>query len=115
MNARSLILLTLLAVALLTRLDTVFVSAALLPFVVSLLAAQIDRSGPRLAHALVEFCVYLIPFERRADERDAWIDHIECAEEAGLEPLTRALTIAFVAAPCLAIGLRIGRRRRAKS
>jgi hypothetical protein len=107
-----LILLALFAAALLTQLDAVLVSAALLPFVFTLLAAQLDRAGPRLAHALVELCVRLLPTERRAEERDAWIDHIECAEEAGLEPLTRALTIALIAAPALAIGLRVGRRRR---
>jgi hypothetical protein len=113
LNARSLILLVVLAAVLLTQLDAVLVSAALLPFVFTLLAAQLDRSGPRLARALVELSVRLLPDERRAEERDAWIDHIECAQEAGLEPLTRALTIALLAAPSLAIGLRVGRTRRA--
>lgn len=113
MGLRSLILLALLAAGLLTQLGATLVSAALLPFVVTLLAAQLDRSGPRLAHALVELSARLLPSERRAEERDAWIDHIECAEEAGLEPLTRAVTIALIAGPSLAIGLRVGRRRRA--
>jgi hypothetical protein len=113
LSARSLVLLGLLAAALLTQLDAVLVSAALLPFVFTLLAAQLDRAGARLAHDLVDLCVRLLPAERRADERDAWIDHIECAQEAGLEPLTRALTIALIAAPALAVGMRVGRRRRA--
>jgi hypothetical protein len=115
LGARSLILLALLAAALITQSDAVLVSAALLPFVFALLAAQLDHSGPRLALALVGLCARLIPAERRAEERDAWIDHVICAEEAGLEPLTRALTIAFIAAPALAVGLRVGRRRRARN
>jgi hypothetical protein len=114
LSVRSLALLALLAGFLLTRLDALLVSAALLPFVFTLLAAQLDRSGPRLARALVERCARLLPAERRDEERDAWIDHVECAEEEGLEPLTRALTIALIAAPTLAVGLRVGRRRRAR-
>jgi hypothetical protein len=115
LSGRSLILLALLAAILFTQLDAVLVSAALLPFVFTLLAAQLDRGGPRLACALVNLSARLLPLERRAEERDAWIDHIECAQEAGLEPLTRALTIALIAAPTLAVGLRVGRRRRARN
>lgn len=113
MSFRSLVLLSLMATVLSTQLDVALVGAALLPFVLTLLAAQLDRSGPSLALALVRLSARLIPVERRDEERDAWLDHVMCAEEAGLEPLTRALTIAFIAAPALAVGLRVGRRRRA--
>jgi hypothetical protein len=115
MSGRSLILLAALLVALFTRMGVGWVTAVALPFICSLLAAQLDRAGPGLARALVDRAARFLPAERREDERDAWIDHIESAREAGVEPLTRALTIALIAAPTLAVGLRVGRRRRARN
>ena len=56
----------------------------------------------------------LLPARDRADLRDEWIDHVRRAGEQGLLPLTRALSIALIAAPSLAVGLRVGRRRRVR-
>src|ERR1044072_1373392 len=87
----------------------------ILPFVVNLAAAHIDRESGRLARSLVIRAARLLPAARRQDERDEWLDHIDSAGEHGIAPLTRALSIALVAAPLLAIGLRVGRSRRSAS
>lgn len=107
------VLLLLLVVAglLASRADVPFVGAALLPFVVTLLAAHVDRESGTLARALVKLAARLLPADKRVDECDEWIDHVEAAGEHGVLPLTRALSIALVAAPLLAVGLRIGRSR----
>jgi hypothetical protein len=80
-----------------------------LPVVIGLLVAHLDRESGRLSRALVRAAARLLPAERRDDERDEWLDHVESAGERGLLPLTRALSIALVAAPLLAVGLRVGR------
>ncbi|HEU4944869.1 MAG TPA: hypothetical protein VFT10_06865 [Solirubrobacterales bacterium] len=84
----------------------------LLPFATTLLAAYVDRHSGRLSRALVRAAARLLPAARRDDERDEWLDHVAAAGENGMLPLTRALSIALLAAPLLAIGLRVGRSRR---
>jgi hypothetical protein len=86
----------------------------LLPFLISLLAAHVDRASGRISRHIVRGASRLLPTPRREEECDEWLDHVASAGEHGLPPLTRALSIAFIAAPLLAIGLRIGRRRRAR-
>jgi len=108
------VLLFLLVVAglLASQADVPIVGAALLPFVVTLLAAHIDRESGIIARALVKMAARLLPTDKRADEYDEWMDHVEAAGEHGVLPLTRALSITFIAAPLLAVGFRIGRARR---
>lgn len=97
-----------------TQLGTLFVDVALMPFLVTLLAAHLDRESGVLARMLVRAAARLLPANRRQDEVDEWLDHLETAGERGVLPLTRALSITLIAAPSLAVGLRVGRRRRAR-
>lgn len=90
------------------------VDVVLGPLVVGFLVAYLDRESGRLARALVMFAARLVPVNRRQDELDEWLDHLEAAGERGVLPLTRALSICLIAAPTLAIGLRVGRRRRTR-
>ena len=116
MNAvRGLLILLGLAAAAASQLDYPLVALAVLPLVATLLAAHLDRESAVLARGLVGLAAALLPRERRQDELDEWLDHLESAGEHGVLPLTRALSIALVAAPLLAIGLRVGRRRRRRS
>jgi hypothetical protein len=111
-SGRGLLFLLLLAAALINQLGSPIVDVALLPFVATLLAAHIDRESGNLARALVIASARLLPPDKREDERDEWLDHVESAGEHGVLPLTRALSIALFAAPLLAVGLRVGRSRR---
>jgi hypothetical protein len=86
----------------------------LLPFLATLLAAHIDRESGRISRAIVRAASRLLPAARREEERDEWLDHVESAGEHGVLPLTRALSIALIGAPLLAVGLRVGRRRRVR-
>jgi len=90
------------------------VETILIPFLISLLAAHVDRASGRIAETMVHGASKLLPADRREEERDEWLDHVASAGEHGVLPLTRALSIAFIAAPLLAVGLRVGRRRRAR-
>jgi hypothetical protein len=83
-----------------------------LPVVVGLLVAHLDRESGRLSRKIVRAAARMLPPDRRDEERDEWLDHVITAGERGIRPLTRALSIAFVAAPLLAVGLRIGRSAR---
>lgn len=92
--------------------DHFVVGAALLPVLAGLLAAQIDRESGTMAVALVRAASRLLPDDRRDEICDEWLDHVLAAGEHGLPPLTRALSIAVIAVPLLAMGLRIGRTRK---
>lgn len=94
-----------------TQLGSLLVDVALMPFLAGLLAAHLDRESGSLARGLVAVAARLLPANRRQDELDEWIDHLETAGEQGVLPLTRAISIALIAAPALAVGLRVGRRR----
>jgi hypothetical protein len=96
----------------LTQAHMAFVAMVVLPFLVTLAAAHIDRESGRIARTVVHGAAHLIPEARREEELDEWIDHLESAGEQGLLPLTCALSIALISAPALAVGLRVGRRRR---
>lgn len=98
----------------LTQARSIFVATVVLPFLVTLAAAHIDRESGRIARSIVRGASLLIPEARRQEELEEWSDHLESAGEQGLFPLTRALSIALISAPALAVGLRVGRRRRAR-
>lgn len=83
-----------------------------MPFLAALLAAHVDREGGELGAVLVSVAAMLLPRMEREDFRDEWLDHVHAAGERGVLPLTRAISIALIAAPALAVGLRVGRRRR---
>lgn len=93
-----------------TQADRLLVSSCILPLLVSLIAIHIDRNGDDLAETVVSFAALALPQDERADWRAEWIDHVKTASEHGLAALTRALSILLIAAPTLAIGLRVGRR-----
>jgi hypothetical protein len=110
---RTLLLLLIVAVGLATRIGSPIVGIAFLPFIATLLASHIDRESGSLARLLVRGAARLLPADRRDDERDEWLDHVEAAGERGVLPISRALSVALIAAPLLAVGLRVGRSRRA--
>lgn len=95
-----------------TQVGSPLVDYLLMPFLVTLVATHLDRESGRLSRVIVKTAARLLPVDRREDERDEWLDHIITAGEEGVLPLTRALSVAFIAAPALAIGLRVGRSRR---
>jgi hypothetical protein len=92
-----------------TQLEYALVAAVLLPFFATLLASHIDRDSGRMSRALVGVAASLLPSRYRAQSREEWLDHVLSAGEHGVLPLTRALSIVFIAAPMLAVGLRVGR------
>ena len=96
----------------LTQAHLALIAMVVLPFLVTLAAAHVDRESGRIARTIVCGAARLIPRARRQEELDEWLDHLQSAGEQGLLPLTRALSIAFVSAPALGVGLRVGRRRR---
>lgn len=97
-----------------TQLGTPLVDLLVLPFLATLLAAHIDRESGAVAELVVRGAARLLPPGDRDELRDEWVDHVRAAGEHGVLPLTRALSIALIAAPMLAVGLRVGRRRRAR-
>lgn len=109
---RTLLILLVVATVLATQIGSPIVAAALLPFIATLLASHVDRESGSLARLLVAIAARLLPADRRDDERDEWLDHVEEAGERGVLPISRALSIALIAAPLLAIGMRVGRSRR---
>lgn len=104
-----LLLLTALAV---TAIGSPVVDFVILPLLATLIAAHLDREAGELAVGLVGLAARLLPAHRREEHLDEWIDHILCAGECGVAPLTRAFSIALIAAPALGVGLRVGRARR---
>jgi ribose/xylose/arabinose/galactoside ABC-type transport system permease subunit len=96
-------------------IDNSVVVLVAVPLLVSLLAAEIDRRGGQLAAAIVVMAAWLLPSSDREEFREEWIDHVRAAGEYGVLPLTRALSIALIACPCLAVGLRVGRNQRRSS
>jgi predicted nucleic acid-binding protein len=106
------VLLVALAVSL-TQADSHLVSVCIVPLLVSLIACHIDRNGEFLAETLIFLAVLLIPRAERQEWRDIWIDHVRSAREHGLVPLSRGLSILIIAAPALAVGLRVGRTQKA--
>jgi hypothetical protein len=85
------------------------VALVILPVISALLAIHLDRHAASLAESLVTNASLLLPRVQRDRWLDEWIDHIRTAGEHGVLPLTRAMSIAFIAAPALAVGLRLGR------
>ncbi len=109
---RGTVLLAVLIGAAATQLGTPLIDVLALPFLATLLAAHLDRESRELAELVVRGAARALPPRDRADIRDEWLDHVRTAGEHGVLPLTRALSIALIAAPSLAVGLRVGRRRR---
>jgi hypothetical protein len=82
------------------------------PLVIALLAADIERHGGRTAERLVRAAALLVPTHERDDQRAEWIDHVRSAGEKGIRPVACALSIAFIAAPLVAVLARYDARRR---
>jgi hypothetical protein len=110
-NARATLLLVIAIIVAATKLDVPLVATIGSPFLVALLAAQLDRTGSELAVLLVRAATVLLPRSDRSAFRDEWLDHVCAAGERGVLPLTRAFSICVIAAPLLAVGLRVGRHR----
>ncbi|HEX2070849.1 MAG TPA: hypothetical protein VHF90_04270 [Thermoleophilaceae bacterium] len=103
--------LALLLAGLCTQAGLPIVYAVLMPFVATLLANHVDRESLALAQAIVSRAALAVPAPDREEHLDEWLDHVQAAGERGVSPLTRGLSIALLAAPLLAVGLRIGRGR----
>jgi hypothetical protein len=115
MGGRGILVLALLSAVAGTQADATLVAALVLPLLAGLLAIEIDRASGRMSRGLATLASQLLPARDRADLRDEWLDHVASAGEHGVLPLTRALSIALLAAPLLAVGLRVGRRTRRRS
>jgi hypothetical protein len=76
----------------------------------TLLAAELDRSGRLIALRLVRAAARMLPSRMREDNKSQWVDHVLCAGEAGLRPVLVALWIAVMAAPRLAFRYRVRTR-----
>ena len=113
-TVRSFLFLLLVTIALATRIGDPLVGGVLIPLLVTLLGTHLDRESGLLSRRIVTAAARLLPVDKRKDECDEWLDHVATAGERGLVPFSRALSIAFVAAPLLAIGLRVGRSRRVR-
>ena len=85
----------------------------IVPLLVTLLAAHIERNGGSIAEHLVRMAAVLVPAHERDDQRAEWIDHVRAAGRRGMAPVVTALSIGFVAAPVIAVLARFdaGRRR----
>lgn len=112
-SGRAVLLLTTLIAIAATQLRHLLVDVLVLPFLTTLLAAELDRGSGALARLVVRSAAAVVPSSERADVRDEWLDHVGAAGEHGVLPLTRALSISLIAAPALAVGLRVGRHRAA--
>jgi hypothetical protein len=97
----------------LVSLPAVAIAAVVVTFVGTLLALHVDRRSAAIARSIVRRAAKQLPAAERAAHEAEWVDHVESAGEHGLTPLTRALSIALIAAPSLAVGLRVGRHRTA--
>jgi hypothetical protein len=111
-SARTMVGLVVLILIAASHADNILIAACVLPFLLTLLAAELDRSSARVSRPVVRAAARFVPARDRDDLHDEWLDHVASAGEHGVLPLTRALTIALIAAPLLAVGLRVGRRRR---
>jgi hypothetical protein len=110
-SVRTVVSLVVLILIAATHAHDVVIAACVLPFLLTLLAAELDRSSGRLSRLVVRAAARVLPARDRDDLRDEWFDHVASAGDQGVLLLTRALTIALIAAPLLAVGLRVGRRR----
>lgn len=86
------------------------VTAVLVPLLVMLAGAEIERDGARIGRGVVGAASLLLPRQDRRVHRDEWIDHLSEAGDRGMRPLLTALSIAVLAAPLLAVLLRYGRQ-----
>jgi hypothetical protein len=77
----------------------------------TLLALHLDRESGKIALGIVARASRLLPPHARDQQCAEWADHVQTAGEHGLLPLSRALSIAAIAAPLLGIALRVGRSR----
>ena len=82
------------------------------PLVIALLVADIERHGGRTGERLVRVAALLVPAHERDGQRAEWVDHVRSAGERGIRPVACALSIAFIAAPLIAVLARYDARRR---
>ena len=95
-----------------TQAKNLVVATCVLPLIIALIAAHVERDGGDIAETLVSAAAVILPARERQDWRDEWMDHVQSAGEHGVLPLSRAVSICLLAAPSLAVGLRLGRAKR---
>lgn len=98
------------ALMMLLLLCTLFTSAVVLviiaPVLVTLLGAELDRSGGRIAVHLVRMASYVLPRRVRREHADEWVDHVLREGEVGFRPVFTGLSI-VVGAARIALRLRV--------
>lgn len=77
------------------------------PIIAGLLVIELDRSGGLFATRIVRLASVLLPKRVRREHADEWADHVLSVGEAGLRPVIAAAAIAVVAAPKIALRLRV--------
>jgi hypothetical protein len=85
-------------------------AAILLPILLGLFAAELDRTGGVVGVRIVRFGGRLVPARCREPLVDEWVDHVLSAGDAGLRPVGAAFSILIFAALRLAFRLRVRRR-----
>lgn len=83
------------------------VSLLLAGLAMGLLASEVDRSGRVFGVRIVRAASWLLPARLREDCATDWEDHVLCAGEEGLRPVLAALGIALIAAPRIAVQVRV--------
>ena len=79
------------------------IGMVLLTVTATLFATELDRRGGLIAVRLVRLASRLLPRSIRQDSADEWVDHIRREGEEGMLPVLGALSIAFFAAPRIAL------------
>lgn len=83
------------------------ISLLLAGLAMGLLASEVDRSGRVFGVRIVRAASWLLPARLREGWATDWEDHVLCSGEEGLRPVLAALGIALIAAPRIAVQVRV--------
>ena len=106
-GAAACIVLVVLLVACALMMSSALIAVVLTPVIAGLLVIELDRSGGLFATRIVRLASVLLPKRVRREHADEWADHVLSLGEAGLRPVIAAIAIALVAAPKIALRLRV--------
>ena len=83
------------------------IAVVVTPVIAGLLVIELDRERRSVRDADRSARQSLLPKRVRREHADEWADHVVSVGEAGLRPLIAAIPIAVVAAPKVALRLRV--------
>lgn len=93
-----------------------FIAGIGVTVLLGVLSADVDRNAARIGVKVVTIAALLIPRRERADCVAEWTDDVLSASEdgQGVRPLSKALGIALIGAPLLAVLVRYDPQRRTR-